>query len=50
MENKKTGILKLITLMLAIFLALGSVAYIVCRVITNQRHEDKWSQYDECGI
>lgn len=49
MEEKKSFLVRIITITAAIFLALGSVAYIVTRVISNQRHEEKWSDYDQCG-
>lgn len=51
MEDKNRSLaFRVLTVAAAIFLALGSVAYIVMRVISNQRHEEKWSDYDECGL
>lgn len=39
-----------ITLLLAIFLAIGSVVYIVYRGASNKAYEEKWKDYDETGF
>ena len=48
-ENKK-GYRGVIKLMLAIFLALGSVVYIMYRGASNKAYKEKWQDYDECGL
>lgn len=48
-ENKK-GYSGVIKLMLAIFLALGSVVYITYRGASNKAYKEKWQDYDECGL
>jgi hypothetical protein len=49
MDKKNNIVVKILTISLAIFLALGSVAYIVARIIGNQKYEEKWQDYDDCG-
>jgi len=42
-----SGIIKL---MLAIFLLLGSVVYIMYRGASEKAYKEKWQDYDECGL
>lgn len=37
-------------LLLAIFLAIGSVVYIMYKSWSNKAYIEKWKDYDECGI
>ncbi len=39
-----------LSLLLAIFLAIGSVVYIMYRSWSNKVYAEKWKDYDECGI
>lgn len=47
MNKKNYGI---ITLLAAIFLAIGSVVYIIWRGVSNKAYIEKWKDYDECGL
>ncbi len=37
-------------LLLAIFMAIGSVVYIMYKSWSNKAYAEKWKDYDECGI
>jgi len=49
LEERKSNS-AMIKLMLAIFLALGSVVYIMYRGASNRAYKEKWQDYDECGL
>ena len=51
-ENKKkrNSIAVLIPVLLALICVITSVSYIVFRMISNKDYEEKWKDYDECGI
>lgn len=46
-KKKNYGI---ISLLLAIFLAIGSVVYIIWRCISNRAYHEKWKDYDDTGL
>lgn len=56
MSNKGTEIKKnrplggTLPLLLAIFLAIGSVVYIMFKSWSNKTYTEKWKDYEECGI
>lgn len=37
-------------MLFAIFLAIGSVVYIMYKSWSNKTYAEKWKDYDECGI
>lgn len=37
-------------IVIALFLVIGSVAYIVGRSISERSYNEKWKDYDECGL
>lgn len=47
--KKKNYLVGCIALVAAVFTALVSVSYIIYRGISNQKYEDKWGLYDDCG-
>ncbi len=49
-NNKKNGLLVFIPILIALIGGVASVAYIVYRTMSNKSHDEKWSDYDECGI
>lgn len=50
-ETAKTSPLgDTLPLLLAIFMAIGSVVYIMYKSWSNKAYEEKWKDYDECGI
>lgn len=34
----------------ALFLLMSSVAYIVYRIVDNRNYNERWKDYDECGL
>lgn len=34
----------------ALILVIASVAYIVCRTMSDRAYNEKWKDYDECGL
>lgn len=34
----------------ALFLMMASVAYIVYRIVDNHNYNERWKDYDECGL
>lgn len=50
-EKKKSSVLTVFIPILAVLICMiSSVAYIVFKMSSNKSHEEKWSDYDECGI
>ncbi|MGN1480343.1 hypothetical protein [Porcipelethomonas sp.] len=49
-KRKRNSIAVLIPVLLALICGITSVAYIVFRMISNKDYEEKWKDYDECGI
>lgn len=45
-KKKNYGV---IPLLIAIFLAIASVVYIIWRGVSNKAYEEKWEDYKECG-
>lgn len=39
-----------LSLLLAVFMAIGSVVYIMYKSWSNKTYAEKWKDYDECGI
>lgn len=37
-------------LLFAVFMAIGSVVYIMYKSWSNKSYAEKWKDYDECGI
>lgn len=35
---------------LSLILIIGSVVYIVFRTMSNRAYNEKWKDYDECGL
>ncbi len=52
MEEKKksNGLAIFIPILAVLICMISSVAYIVFRMSSNKIHEEKWRDYDECGI
>ncbi len=48
--KKKSSGLKGFTVFLAVITALASVVYVICRTMQNRAYDEKWSEYDECGL
>lgn len=38
------------SILLAVVLALAAVVYAVSRVMQDRAYDEKWSDYDECGL
>jgi len=34
----------------ALFLVIASAAYILYRTMSNRAYQEKWKDYDECGL
>ncbi len=49
-ENKKNNAKVFIPILAVLICMISSVAYIVFKMSSNKDHEDKWKDYDECGI
>ncbi|MCM1227429.1 MAG: hypothetical protein NC320_08400 [Clostridium sp.] len=49
-EKKKNNLLVFIPILLALIGGVVSVAYIVYKTMSNKSYEEKWKDYDECGI
>ncbi|MGN0614571.1 MAG: hypothetical protein ACI4JB_11830 [Porcipelethomonas sp.] len=49
-ENKKTNLKIFIPILAVLICMISSVAYIVFRMSSNRVYEEKWKDYDECGI
>ena len=49
-NDEKKKAYSAIKLLLAVFLALGSVVYIMYRGASDRAYKEKWQDYDECGL
>lgn len=49
-EKKKNNLLVFVPILLALIGGVVSVAYIVYKTMSNKSYEEKWKDYDECGI
>ena len=48
--DKKAGGLTGISFLLAARISLSAVAYFVCKVMERRAYNERWSEYDECGL
>lgn len=46
-ESEKKSALKVIA---ALVLVVASAGYIVYRIVSERAHNQKWKDYDECGL
>lgn len=49
-KKKKNGLSIFIPILAALICVITSVAYIVFKMSSNRIYEEKWQDYDECGI
>lgn len=49
-EVRNEAVTSAIPIVALVFLACAGIAYIICRLVSNSYHRQKWSDYDECGI
>ena len=49
-EKKKSSLVVFISILVALIGGVISVAYIVYKAMSNKSYEEKWKDYDECGI
>ncbi len=49
-ENNKSVFKSAFPIVVALFLVMCSVAYIVGRSISERAYNEKWKDYDECGL
>ncbi len=50
MQEKKSVFRKVNPVLGAIIVVIVSIAYIVCRTVSNHIYNEKWKDYDECGL
>ncbi len=50
MDFKTTGGLSNMSLLLAIIAVLASLGFFMCKALEKRAYEQKWSEYDECGL
>lgn len=50
MKKKKSNLIVFISILAALLGGVISVAYIVYKAMSNKSYEEKWKDYDECGI
>lgn len=48
--EKKSSDTKGGTVFLAVLLAIAAVVLAVCKVMQDRAYDEKWSEYDECGL
>lgn len=49
-KKKKTNARIFIPILAVLICMISSVAYIVFKLSSNKVYEEKWKDYDECGI
>ncbi len=50
MDVKTTGGLSGMSMLLAIIAVLAGAAFFMCRMLEKRAYEEKWGEYDECGL
>jgi len=50
MEKRDKSTRAFVTLLTAVLVAIGSVAYIMYRGSQGRAYKEKWQDYDECGL
>ncbi|MBQ7046823.1 MAG: hypothetical protein IJN85_03675 [Oscillospiraceae bacterium] len=48
--KKRSSLWVFIPVLVAIIGTVASVAYLVYKALSNKSYEEKWKDYDECGI
>ncbi len=49
-EPKSIPFCSVIPTALSLILIIGSVVYIVFKTMSNRAYNEKWKDYDECGL
>jgi hypothetical protein len=49
-EQKKSNIKFYISIVAVLFCMIASVAYLVLKLSKARAYDEKWQDYDECGI
>lgn len=49
MDMKSSGF-GAMSVLLAVIAVLAGAAYFMCREIERRAYEERWSEYDECGL
>jgi len=49
-EVRKETLKSAVPVVGALFLVVASVAYIIYRTMSNRAYNEKWKDYDECGL
>ena len=50
LKENKHDFVSLVSVTTALILVISSVAYIVYKTVSNKAHDEKWKDYDECGM
>lgn len=48
--NRKNALKSAIPVVCSLFLVVASVAYIIYRTMSERAYNEKWKDYDECGL
>lgn len=49
-RNAGNAMMKCLSVLLAMIAALATVAYATSRVMRNRAYDEKWRDYEECGL
>ena len=49
-QVRKNALKSAVPVVGALFLVVASVAYIIYRTMSNRAYDEKWKDYDECGL
>lgn len=49
-KNNSRSSHSIIPIIISLALLMGSVVYIAFRTMSNKAYEEKWKDYDECGL
>ena len=50
LSDSKTKVPSILPIGIALLLMVGSVVYIAFRAMSNRAYDEKWKDYDECGL
>ncbi len=49
-RTKKELVSTIVPVVSALTIFLVSAIYIACKMLSNYRYDEKWKDYDECGL
>ncbi|MCL2014066.1 MAG: hypothetical protein FWG69_03665 [Oscillospiraceae bacterium] len=49
-RKEHSGVLRFATLILGAIAVVSSAAYFACKIYNNKKYDEKWKDYNDCGL